>query len=276
MQTVTIKREVEWLGTYVPPRCRKERWRVEHGSVSIEFKSYTAAEAPVAFRVYDYKDDLEDEIRFADGMCLSRMRGKRYADAGKLTDDCLRGHLPGALSRYENGDVEVGDAYGLHAGTAADLESSVEDVQRSYALVDGAPWRLVDETGYTMTLFGDGSSVVYPELSAEGAAYNALQFDLALAEAERRTEGLVGGEASANGRIEVLLPEAVRADPHRRDMEKELARADDKARQLERQLAEVRADKADAQAALDAYLAETPGAPWRRSEGTRAAEGENR
>lgn len=261
MEKVTVKKDVEWLEGHVPPRCKKPRAKVASGSVEVALRSCSSEEAPVAFRVVRWNGEVEKELRFVEGSCWEPVEGQRGQSAQALVDFALSDNKPGSFWQFEDGSMLTDDVYRYVDYTLPAVEERIGDLERAFVLVDGVPWRKENEPGYSVSTFGGGDACVSVE-PAWLADWNALQ--LAEAEAEAEGRAAVDSNASVLSRIEVLLPEAVQADPQGDGLRDRERHAASMAADAARRAADLAAEAEAAREELEAYEAATKDAPWRR------------
>ena len=227
METITRTFDAKYLETWVPPRCRKPRYRVVQESMIFGIASYSDDEAPVAF-VVSGSHFYDGEIRWDGARCYKRLaNGEEYDDWGAWLANSAK-LFNGNYEYYETESRLAGE---YNSCSRENLVRKVETILSDTCLIDGTLWRACDEPGWkSMTWW---SEVSYASLNVEpiaSAEWNALQKDEARAEvvAPRKTPVTF----LADERIEVLMPDAVKSDPHGKELadertrrEKELAKA---------------------------------------------------
>lgn len=263
MRIITEKMQGWWLEEYVPPRCRKPRWRVATGEVEASIKSYSADEAPVAFVVRRPHEERTVEIRFAEGRCWRSVDARLRWGGGDDWMSCLKAAMRGlskaAFEWFEPGRIPVDQCDRGLPRAKEDLEERIGWWLGGKAVIDGD---VLEECGEPMWLLhweGD-AAIAYahiPERCERPYGLNALQHGVA------KIPGRIGS-VSFHDEIEVRIPEAVRRDPMREKLEKDAEEAAAREARASRALKEAREANRQAQSALAEYLDMTADAPWRR------------
>ncbi len=208
---------------YIPPRCRKPRYRKAEKTYRARVRCITKADAPVAFILSDYHHRREGttKIRLYKGKLYMLETWQRYAPGkpecpldrefigfGPETAKTLRLHNYNTCHGYEE--------------QAAQLR---EEAARRL-VIDGLVWIRCGEPVYEVMTFGlghnHGGTGLFVQTSynpnvSRDRYFNALQGDEAVAAmnvtARRR------GDTESVGRygkmIEVLIPECVRCNPQK-------------------------------------------------------------
>lgn len=213
--------EVTYNESYLPPRCRKPRYREAKKSCTVRVRCVTKDEAPVAFFLSDYEHKHEGtvKIRLYKGKLYMLETWQRYAP-GKPEcpfDREFIGFGPTVAGRLRLHNYNTCQGY---EEQAAQLR---EEAARRL-VIDGLVWILCGEPVYEVRTFGlghnHGGSGLFVETCynpniSKDRYFNALQGDEAVAAfnaiAQRR------GDTDSVGRygkmIEVLIPECVKRNP---------------------------------------------------------------
>lgn len=213
--------EVTYNESYLPPRCRKPRYREAKKSCIVRVRCVTKDEAPVAFFLSDYghKQEGTVKIRLYKGRLYQIETERRYAPCtpeytwnrefvgwGPITADRLGFRNYNTRKSFEEQSAELR-----------------KEASRRL-IVDGLVWRECGEPMYEIITFGlghnHGGSALFVETCynhniSKDRYFNALQGDEAVAAfnaiAQRR------GDTDSVGRygkmIEVLIPECVKRNP---------------------------------------------------------------
>lgn len=223
MKYLTIPCKVSYNEEYLPPRCRKPRYREAEKIYRARLRCVTKADAPVAFVLSDYHHQHEGstKIRLYKGKLYMLETWQRYAPGkpecpfdrefigfGPETTKTLRLHNYNTCQGYEE--------------QAAQLR---EEAAR-WLVIDGLVWIRCGEPMYEVMTFGLGHNhggtglfveTAYNPNVSRDRYFNALQGDEAVAamnETARRR-----GDTKSVGRygkmIEVLIPECVRRNPQK-------------------------------------------------------------
>lgn len=218
MERIKIKIKTYYYEQYIPPRCRKPRFRKETGDIAVSVRSVSCDEAPIAFRLSDYSHKVENntEIRFYKGKCYKRTM-KRYIYAtewytpvgcAEITS-CLRPCLIYTTDRTKEYCIK---AYRNEA--------------KKYLVIDGEVWQQCGEPRYGITTFGlghnhggTGLSISHnynPNIPSQNY-FSALDGDQAVAYANEvaRRRGDTNDVGKFKKMIEVLMPECVKVKPRK-------------------------------------------------------------
>ncbi len=223
MKYLTIPCKVSYNEEYLPPRCRKPRYREAEKTYRARVRCITKADAPVAFVLSDYghRDEGRTKIRLYKGKLYMLETWQRYAP-GKPEcplDREFIGFGPIVASRLRLHNYNTCQGY---EEQAAQLR---EEAARRL-VIDGLVWILCGEPMYKVMTFGLGHNhggtglfveTAYNPNVSRDRYFNALQGDEAVAamnETARRR-----GDTESVGRygkmIEVLIPECVRRNPQK-------------------------------------------------------------
>ncbi len=223
MKYLTIPCKVRFQEAYLPPRCRKPRYREAEKTYRARVRCITKADAPVAFILSDYNHRHEGstKIRLYKGKLYMLETWQRYAPGkpecplvrefivfGPETEKTLRLHNYNTCHGYEE--------------QAAQLR---EEAARRL-IIDGLVWIHCGEPVYEVMTFGLGHNhggtglfvrTCYNPNVSRDRYFNALQGNEAVAsmnETARRR-----GDTKYVGRyrkmIEVLIPECVKRNPRK-------------------------------------------------------------
>lgn len=199
----------------IPPRCRKPRLVQERSSVVITVPEVTTDEAPVAFRVQPYSSlSSLEEYRWWGGKTWVP-----HLPWSHQTEPTLPGsdHFPAEQSDR---------AYGTDG--LAEAEAWItERWSHRYLIIDGVVWIETGEPRYVVMTFGLGhnhggtalmTSAGYNSNIGKERYFRADEYDEARAEAIRvalaRSDTDSVARITVEPPIEVLIPEAVRCQPH--------------------------------------------------------------
>lgn len=217
-----IKCEVKYLEEYIPPRCRKPRYREAVKEITYTIPECMYEDAPIAFRVEGCgplpgqpESTMEhwDEYRWYKNKLYTRVKAseKTCGDKGWWTIDKL---------------ISLHSTH-RHWNYSANFNEVRKDARydlSKYLIINGDEvWKKVGEPRYVIMTFGLGgnhastdlmTSVSYNPNIASSSYFNALQRDEAIARAKEVALGR-GDTDSVDSigefwRIEVLIPEAVR------------------------------------------------------------------
>ncbi len=223
MKYLTIPCKVRFQEAYLPPRCRKPRYREAEKTYRARVRCITKADAPVAFVLSDYnhRQDGSTKIRLYKGKLYMLETWQRYAPGkpecpfdrefigfGPETTKTLRLHNYNTCYGYEE--------------QAAQLR---EEAARRL-VIDGLVWIRCGEPVYEVMTFGLGHNHGCTALFVETAYnpnvsrdryFNALQGEEAVAAMNETARHR--GDTKSVGRygkmIEVLIPECVRRNPQK-------------------------------------------------------------
>lgn len=221
MKYLTIPCKVSFQEAYLPPRCRKPRYRKTEKTCHARVRCVTKADAPVAFVLSDYSHRKEGttKIRLYKGKLYMLETWQRYAPCkpecpfdrefigfGPETAKTLRLYNYNTCHGYEE--------------QAAELR---EEAARRL-VIDGLVWIRCGEPVYEVLTFGLGHNhggtglfveTYYNPNISKNRYFTALQGDEAVAEATRIA--LRRGDDKSvplfEKMIEVLIPECVKRNP---------------------------------------------------------------
>lgn len=225
MQYKTFPITITYDEQYIPPRCRKPRYREAEAKHNIRIRKVTKAEAPVAFVLSDYHHTHEGQVK------VRLYKGKFYIL------DTWQHYAPGPEGHYGRGEF-VGfrptteDCFLKHfyiTNTRDSLENQKASYHKEalqYLIIDGLVWKQCGEPLYEIQTFGLGNNhggtalfveTCYNPNIGKDRYFNALLGDEAVATmnaiAQRR------GDTKSVGRygkmIKVLIPECVKRNPLR-------------------------------------------------------------
>lgn len=250
---------VQYLETWLPPRCEKLRYRVVEDTMTFAVSSYSAEEVPVAFRVSG-KNIAEGDVRFDGSRHYRRLLNEDdYEDWGAwlLAVSDLNLKYPS----HEKGDIIAEEA----CNDREKLICQVEAILSNVCLVDSELWEACEEPGWWAdTWWKNHRRHVTARVGGRCAVvkWNALQRDEAEAAAIASSTAPIELVRDQGEYIEVLIPEAVKSDP----CGKALTEARVKCEEL---LAKAREECDRAIKTLDeavvkemAYREANEGAPW--------------
>lgn len=204
--------------SYIPPRCRKPRVRVTHGTCMVEVPSVSYQEAPVAMRhkachfpnVREYrwyKQALYAHARYGDYLSMA----EGWLPMEELKCRLLREYVP---------------AHEVKANETEAIQACQEWADR-YLIVNGEEvWVRIGEPRYVIATFGLGHnhastalmiSNCYNENIRGDYYFNAMEAEKAVARcvevAKARGDTNSVDNIRRSWKIEVLIPEAVRCNP---------------------------------------------------------------
>lgn len=219
--------DIEYEVGYVPPRCRKVRFRRENENVTVQLREISEADAPIAIRQID---------RFAFPRTYydhGQRHGRLYVVnyrwfEGKLYARCRLSTLC-AINGERNRWASVKDLYlGGYYRTREKALSSLENEAARYLLIDGQLHEQIGEPRYVIHTTGLGGNHGCTDLSSENS-YNsnishkryfridqeeqARQEARGIAERRRDTESFKRLDKRQYDRFEILIPEAVQLQP---------------------------------------------------------------
>ncbi len=213
--------EVTYNESYLPPRCRKPRYRKAKKSCIVRVRCVTKDEAPVAFFLSDYchKQEGTVKIRLYRGRLYQLETVQRYApDTPEYTWN---------REFVGWGPITVDRLRPCNYNTCQSFKEQYAELRKEASrrlIVDGLVWHECGEPMYEIITFGLGhnhggsglfvATCYNPNISKD-RYFNALQGDEAVAAfnaiAQRR------GDTDSVGRygkmIEVLIPECVKRNP---------------------------------------------------------------
>ena len=228
-----LETTIEYSESYIPPRCRKPRWRDVKEDVVLDVAEHTDQTAPVVGIVHDWvwpdNDDgrlVPTDVRkvgdvFYVPLLLKDIVCTKTDRERHLTADELIDHIKHRVSYGHYGNGERGDV----------LEHC-DYVLSLYAVIDGMAWQATGEPRYVINTFGlghnHGGTGFFIEFSynsniAASRYFNANDRDKAIeafmnialgrgntASAQRIQHELDCGECR---NIEVLVPDAFACNP---------------------------------------------------------------
>ncbi len=238
-----IKTEIKYQEAYIPPRCRKERYRQTTKVINTTVPEAAYSDAPIAIRVQDclhglaadaegvYPNGVAAVIKEVDGLQESEM----WIDYRWYKNRLYRRLLAheqycGAKGAWSLDELVRRYATYKSWDASADCnmtEKAVRAELHQYLLLDGDVWVQTGEPIYTIATFGLGHNHASTNLMNgiyylgynEHEFFNALQRDEAITEckrvAMRRGDTNSIPRIGEFWRIEVLIPEAVKAPAHK-------------------------------------------------------------
>ncbi|MEG1926619.1 MAG: hypothetical protein RR415_12835 [Ruthenibacterium sp.] len=230
-----IKTNIQYQETYLPPRCRIQRYRMASKMVTTTIKEASYADAPIAISYQDClngnhisedgtfpsgvvadieKTEMWYELRWYNNHLYQRV----FADT-KLCN--ARGAWPvQAMRNYYANYNRCGSPL-----TCANATRHLRQELRSLLLLDGDIWKQCGEPVYVIATFGLGHNHASTDLMTHkyfrgytSEYFNALEREEAIAECKR--VALARGDTNSIDHIgkfwmiAVLMPEAVQAPPH--------------------------------------------------------------
>lgn len=220
-----VKVWVKYEESYLPPRCRKLRYRECEDHVSVSLPETTMSSLRLAFednsyggpkRIYFYKGKLWRTASVRD-ICVDS-RAEKYTPLDNLI--WVLDHS--SIHFYVAGRREL---YNMDASRTSAMKRVRTDI-RKYLLVDGDLYIRTSEPRYCIYTFGLGHnhggtclSVDYgynPNISRD-RYFSALQSEDAVAEATRiaAQRGDTESIERIKGRITVYAPDLVKVNPKR-------------------------------------------------------------
>ena len=209
-----IKAKFEYKESYLPPRCRKLRYRDREVEIDIEIPETIKENAPLAFRHWDstVPENTKEYRLYQDQLYTRVARNPSEWETDR--------YLVSRLNR----------PWVLHY-TEEDGTQALMDQASLYLLIDQEVWVRSGEPCYTVHTFGlgynhGGTALMIGNLSPDStdlqttAYYSALDYDRAVKKAietatERGDDKSLGSiQDKAHGCIEVLMPEAVKLKSH--------------------------------------------------------------
>ena len=218
MERIKIKIKTYYYEQYIPPRCRKPRFRKETGDIAVSVRSVSCDEAPIAFRLSDYSHKVENntEIRFYKGKCYKRTM-KRYIDAREWYTPVCCAEITSCLRPYMTYTTDRTKEYCINA---------YRDEAKKHLFIDGEVWQQCGEPRYKINTFGlghnHGGTGLFvdhnynPNISSRNY-FSALDGDKAVAYANEvaRRRGDTKDVGKFEKMIEVLMPECVKVKPRK-------------------------------------------------------------
>lgn len=237
-----IETNIKFWEAYVPPRCRKERYREVTKTINTTIPEAKYTDAPIAMRMQGcLREDAADSsgaypngitaiIKEVDGLQDSEM----WVDYRLYKNRLYRRVLAhekycGAKGPWTLGELIKRYSTYKHWHASADCAMTAKAVRgelHNFLLLDGDVWVKTGEPVYTIATFGLGhnhaSTALMNDTYYRGYQrreyFNALQRDEAIAECKR--VAMARGDTNSIPRIgefwkiEVLIPEAVKAPAH--------------------------------------------------------------
>jgi len=212
----------EYQEEYIPPRCRKSRYRTIEKTMSVNIREITSAEAPVAMIVTDY-ETRDGEF----GICDTHYR--RHKNKLFKVYRHKSGSNTGELRTIDDIAYDINqNGYGYpYDADEKRRKSDITKAAKRYLIIDGEIYRETGEPRYCIYTFGlghnhGGSSFSIDEhynsnISKE-RYFNALQREEAIIFFNKTALGR-GDTNSVNenpvDNIRVLIPEAVKCNPQK-------------------------------------------------------------
>ncbi len=203
---------IKYSEPYLPPRCRKYRYREAEDIISVDVEEARETDAPIAFEVdtyrekvilHLYKDKLWRAVMWNEMCC-----GKEGLFPLNQLRDTLRYRV--CPSRYSREEVV----------------SSIQEAAQCFLLLDGKVYRPGSEPRYVVMTFGlghnhGGTSLMvdyfYNSNISHKAYFTALQRDEAIQAAKetalRRGDTNDADSIGTAYNIRVLLPDQVKCNP---------------------------------------------------------------
>jgi hypothetical protein len=219
---VKLTAKYEYQEEYIPPRCKKPRYRQLEKRISVNIREITSAEAPVALIVTDY-ETRDGEF----GVCDIPYRW--YKNKLFKVYRHQSGSNTGNLHTIDDVAHDINrDGYGYpYDADEKRRKSDIRKTAKRFLIIDGEIHREVGEPRYCIYTFGlghnhGGSSFSIDEhyngnISKE-RYFNALQREEAILFFNKTASGR-GDTESINenpvDNIKVLIPEAVKCNPHK-------------------------------------------------------------
>lgn len=237
-----IKTDVKFLEAYIPPRCRKERYREAVKTIYTTIPEAGYSDAPVAIREQGClcENAADESGVYPNGITAIVQEVNGFQDSEMWTDyRWYKNHLYRRVLAHEKYCGAKGawaieklvNRYATykHWNASADYAMASKAVRselHEYLLLDGDVWVKTGEPVYKIVTFGLGHNHASTDLMTDkyfcGNAcreyFNALQRDEAIAECKR--VAIARGDTNSVPRIgafwkiEVLIPEAVKAPRH--------------------------------------------------------------
>lgn len=205
-----VKVTVDFKEGYLPPRCRKMRYRNAAKETVLNIRETTEEDAPIAFVVHYYDKDII--YRFYKGKLytLTKWNDVCCGKEGLLPPEELWKYLRGRYD-YWNCDFETNRKEYMKAA-------------REYLIIDGKVYRVSGEPRYVIITFGLGHNhggtgmfveeFYNPNISNKNY-FSALDGEAAVAYANSVAAGR--GDTNDVGKfkagIDVLMPEVVKVKP---------------------------------------------------------------
>lgn len=220
-----IRTWIKYEESFIPPRCRKPRYKACEEFVDILLKEVSMSSLQLAFEVKTYEGT--EQI-----FCYQ----EKLWSAGTVRDICAGGEeehgyhtaLEALCWWREHGSHYFFDEFDrIHYGRATDRESVVQKAQEDmdqYLLVDGKLFCRAREPRYCIYTFGlghnHGGTALsvddhYNENISKDRYFSALQGEEAVAEANRiaAARGDTDNVGKFSADIKVFMPELVTVNP---------------------------------------------------------------
>jgi len=218
MERIKIKITIDYYEQYIPPRCRKPRFREETGDIAVSVRSVSCDEAPIAFRLSDYSHKRENntEIRFYKGKCYKRTM-RRYIDAREWYTPVCCAEITSCLRPYMIYSTDRTKEYCIKA---------YRYEAKKHLVIDGEVWQQCGEPRYEINTFGlghnHGGTGLFvdhnynPNIPSRNY-FSALDGDKAVAYANEvaQRRGDTKDVGKFEKMIEVLMPECVKVKPRK-------------------------------------------------------------
>lgn len=212
---------IEYWEEYIPPRCRKPRYRRTKKIFNAKVREVTKEEAPVAFVLSDYCHWKEGrvKIRLYKGKfyILDTWHKYRESEDGNALDREFVGWAPTTADKFHLSIWQ-------NAGSYEEQCKRYKDRAREYIIIDNLVWTECGEPMYEINTFGLGHNhggtgmfvaTCYNPNIPKTRYFNALEADKAIAEAN--AVAARRGDTESVGKFEkminVLIPECVRRKP---------------------------------------------------------------
>lgn len=221
-----IKISYKYEMPYIPPRCRKVRYREEIADCVLNVPIVFPDDAPIAFRHSDiFRGTVE--YRLSKGKLYRRVRwDEKVCDASgfwPFEEFMKQIQSENTWSRVQTADFEL-------AHSEAECKKALQAKYRNYLLIQNGGsievWQRTGEPRYVIITFGLGHNHAstnyfietrYNNNISKNRYFTALQHDAAVKEALRvaaRRGDTDSFQSILNGPvIEVLIPEAVKCNP---------------------------------------------------------------
>ena len=230
MRRVKLKVNYKYQESYIPPRCRKPRYKETSAAAVISFPCVVPEEAPVAFRHMDcWQEDVSIEYRLYKKQLYTRIKySEKYCGAkGWWPYEAFQDFIMNSCSDHSLFSYKQGMPH-----DEAECRRYLRMLYQGYLLIETEDemqvWEKAGEPRYYINTFGLGHnhastgyfiSTFYNKNVRKEWYFTALQHDavvkktLEVAAARGDTNSF---ENIRNGPvIEVLIPEAVRCSPNK-------------------------------------------------------------
>lgn len=205
-----IKTWIKYEESYLPPRCRKLRYRECEDYVNIELKEVDSNELQLAFednsyngkgKIYLYKGKLYAKTKFRKDSWYKEIEDREGIKINTALDSliwCNENCSWYFYSRYDK------DIFGQGTSREAMIEKAKNDM-KSRILVNGELYEICGEPQYTITTFGLGGNHGGTGMfcSYGNGEFNALQGAEAVAYANKVASGR--GDTEDVGRFEAFI-----------------------------------------------------------------------